>query len=199
MIAVSILILELLFLGAAWSLFPSIREYFRHGSLSKKLEYQSQKQRSFISSLYLLFKTRTLFKRHQFIPNQALLNHKHGSTFQATSFGSTTTYTIEPHNVQAILASSFEHWGLAPTQLPAVEAFCGHGLLTTDGERWAKSRAIVTPFFRRAASIDLKRFDSILDEAFQRVPRKELVVDLQPIFFDMVSAPTEISNTPKSL
>ena len=188
MTSVSVILIEIFCCGLIWSFISSLRAYSVRANLSEKLIFKSPKRKSYALGLYLYFRLRKLFQRHQFVTDQAQINHRHGSTFQTKSIGSTTLYTIEPRNTQAILASNFHAWGLEPTKLAALQAFCGHGLLTTDGERWARTRSIVTTFFRRAASIDLPAFDRILGEAFQRVPSNGDVVNLRPIFYDMVNS-----------
>ena len=170
-----------------WSCLSTLyARYFRRCS-AREQGCQSPKESPFAQGLYLSFKTRRLPLRHEFIPDQALLHSRRDSTFQTTTMGSTTIYTIEPQNIQAIWASCFQDWAVAPIKFRVLGPFCGRGLLTADGERWAISRTTITPSFRNPACINLTLFDTILNEAFDRIPMNGSAVDLQPILFDMVS------------
>ncbi|CAJ2513377.1 Uu.00g014960.m01.CDS01 [Anthostomella pinea] len=91
-----------------------------------------------------------------------------GPTFQASSLGRTTIFTIDPENVKAVLATKFKHFDLGPRRMKILGPLTGPGIFTNDGTSWEHSRSLVRPTFtkvqpdRRSGSVE---------------------ADLQPLFF----------------
>lgn len=108
----------------------------------------------------------------------------HGRTFQSVAFGTTTIYTIEPKNLQAVFATDFSNWGVQPMRLFAFEPFIGRGIMVADGAFWEQSRALIKPTFTRAqiADLHLARYSSHVSKLISLLPKDGSTVDLQPLF-----------------
>ncbi|KAF1815825.1 cytochrome P450 [Eremomyces bilateralis CBS 781.70] len=80
------------------------------------------------------------------IPRYEALN-----TFTIASkvFGLNVLETIEPKNLQAILATNFKDFDLGDQRNKQLGAVLGHSIFTSDGEFWAHSRALFRPSFNR--------------------------------------------------
>lgn len=62
-----------------------------------------------------------------------------GLTFSGTTMGRTFLLTIDTENIRAMLATSFQDFGLG-TRMYAMGPFLGSGIFTTDGKAWEHSR-----------------------------------------------------------
>lgn len=78
------------------------------------------------------------------------LYERYGPTWQVTSFGRDVINTIDPENIQSVMALDFESWGLAPLRYPAAGPFMGRGVFTSDGPFWQQARAQIKPALARA-------------------------------------------------
>ena len=101
--------------------------------------------------------------------------------------GAATFNTIDPENLQAIYGSRVKDWGVEPVRLAAMEPLCGRGFITTDGETWERSRALLKPSFSRAHIENVFAFESAVDEFFRRLPLDGSTVDLGPLLSELVS------------
>lgn len=90
--------------------------------------------------------------------------------------------TTEPQNVKTILSLSFEDFGIANRE-KSLGRLLGKGIFTTDGERWAHSRAMIRPNFTRNQVADLEAFERHIQTLFAILPRDGSTVDLQELFF----------------
>lgn len=59
----------------------------------------------------------------------------------------------------------------------------GHGIFTTDGSAWERSRAMVRPNFTRQQVADLDMFENHMSHLIDSIPRDGSTVDLQDLFF----------------
>ena len=64
------------------------------------------------------------------------LYDKYGRTWQSTSFGRGIVNTIDPSNIQSVMANDFESWGLESRRYPAAAPFMGRGVFTSNGSFW---------------------------------------------------------------
>lgn len=117
---------------------------------------------------------------------------KHGRTFQVTNFGKEFIFTIEPTNVQSVMALDFESWGLEPLRLPAVDPYIGPGVFTTDGRFWSHARAQVKPILSKGEFSDLSRLEHHFQNLLHLVPRDGSPIDVQPLLEQMVLVHIEI-------
>ncbi|KAE8441932.1 hypothetical protein EG329_004140 [Mollisiaceae sp. DMI_Dod_QoI] len=109
------------------------------------------------------------------------LFNKYGQTWQATNFGKEMIFTIDPENIQSVMATDFDSWGLEPLRLPALDPYMGPGVFTTDGPFWAHARAQVKPILSKAQFSDLSRLEHHFQNFLPLLPRDGIAVDIQPI------------------
>ncbi|KAF9890367.1 hypothetical protein FE257_006034 [Aspergillus nanangensis] len=76
-------------------------------------------------------------------------------TFRASMLGSTFVQTIEPKNIQALLATQFKDFELGDLRRRIFFPFLGNGIFTADGSLWEHSRAMLRPQFVREQVADL--------------------------------------------
>ena len=62
-----------------------------------------------------------------------------GETHQAVTLGRRVTFTMDPENLKAVLATKFKDFGLGQ-RLAAFGPLLGQGIFTTDGSHWEHSR-----------------------------------------------------------
>ena len=142
--------------------------------------------------LDLFLKTGKLFQENQYLPELVRRYQDLGSTFETKSFGSFAINSIRPENLQTIWVSNYKDWGVQPVRLPAQYPFCGVGFITTDGPIWEHSRALLKPSFNRANMTDLTTLEKYLQLVIDRIPRDGSTIDLQPLFFNLVSLATSV-------
>lgn len=109
------------------------------------------------------------------------LLHKYGKTVLTNSWGVKQYVTMDPLNMQTILATQVEKFGSAPMNLPMCKPFLGQGLLTTDGALWKKSRQMINPVFARAQVSELSTFEKHLDRMISCIPTDGSTIDMQPL------------------
>jgi len=93
--------------------------------------------------------------------------------------------TAEPENMKAIFATKFEDWSTGERNR-VLEPLLGHGIFTTEGEHWARSRVMIRPNFVRSQISDLDRLESHTNDLFRLIPADGQEVDLQPLFFQLM-------------
>jgi cytochrome P450 len=140
-----------------------------------------------IFGLDLFFKNARAISANQYLPTLQARYAKMGRTFSTLSFGTKVICSIEPENLKTAWVTNFEDWGVQSSRLPALGPFVGRGFLSTDGAEWEHSRALLKPSLRRAIIADLEPFESSLREMIGKIPRDGSTVDLQRLFFDLVT------------
>ena len=136
--------------------------------------------------LDLFFLTGKLFEENKYLPNLVERYGKLGRTFESNLLGLPSINTIEPQNLQTVYVAKSKDWGVQPIRLPAQEPFCGRGFITTDGNQWEHSRALLKPSFNKA-NIDIIGLERGLKLVLGRIPKDGSAVDLQPLFLQLVS------------
>jgi cytochrome P450 len=124
------------------------------------------------------FKSNTLFehlhRRHQ----------KYGDTFTLADVGVSFIVTIEPKNVQAILATQFKEFSLPTDRHKAFFPLLGTGIFTSNGFAWEHSRALLRPNFVRQQVADLDTFETHVSRFLELIPADgKTMVDWQDLFF----------------
>ncbi|ORY11981.1 cytochrome P450 52A12 [Clohesyomyces aquaticus] len=94
---------------------------------------------------YLYDRTNGLYSE-----NGALL-----TTFYQNVLGSPAIFTVNPKNIQTILATQFKDFGLGSTRNSNFAPLLGHGIFASDGKQWENSRALLRPQFAREQVSDL--------------------------------------------
>lgn len=77
-------------------------------------------------------------------------------TIATKVFGLDGLDTIEPKNVQALLATNFNDFVLGDQRNKQLGALLGRSIFTSDGEFWAHSRALFRPVFNRESINDFE-------------------------------------------
>lgn len=111
-------------------------------------------------------------------------HNQHGPTFK-TSLGRRVVVTIEPKNVQAILALKFKDFDLG-SRNKALSPLLGQGIFASDGQLWEHSRALMRPNFARNQVADVGLYERHVSNLINNIPVDGSTVDLQELFFQMV-------------
>lgn len=107
-----------------------------------------------------------------------------GRTFKLR-LGRELIATVEPKNVQAILALQFKDFDLG-SRNDAMRPLLGQGIFASDGVIWEHSRALLRPNFVRNQIADIAIYEKHVSTLIKWIPRDESTVDLQDLFFRMV-------------
>ena len=106
-----------------------------------------------------------------------------GTTFEQVLLGSRGVDTIDPKNIEAVLSTQFDEFGLG-ARSDNFRALLGHGIFTQDGAPWRSSRDLLKPQFMETRS---KAFADIQEKVERFIIKVKAastgVVDLQPLFF----------------
>jgi cytochrome P450 len=113
------------------------------------------------------------------------LHEELGATFLSKFYGSRKVHTIEPRNVQAVMSTNFESWGVQPLRLFSFEPLIGRGIMGTDGRLWEHSRALLRPAFARKEISDLPSLETHVKSLLAKIPGDGSTVDLRPLFTRM--------------
>ncbi|KAJ5605217.1 n-alkane-inducible cytochrome P450 [Penicillium lagena] len=112
-------------------------------------------------------------------------HHIYGTTFKAKMAGRNVIFTVEPRNVQTVLALKFQDFELGKIRNTALRPLLGHGIFCTDGSRWENSRALLRPNFVRNQIADIEVYENHVAKLIKLIPGDDSTVDLQPLFFRM--------------
>ncbi|KAL1896320.1 hypothetical protein Sste5346_004704 [Sporothrix stenoceras] len=118
------------------------------------------------------------------------------TTFAQYLLGTRSIATSDPANMEAILSTSFDDYGLG-LRSPAFHPLLGsHGIFTQDGQAWKASRKTLRPVFSTTSSEEDGNFmavkrcveelaASIRQSGSDSRQRGKWTVDLQPLFFKL--------------
>lgn len=115
---------------------------------------------------------------------------KNGTTFESPGlFTDSRLNTIDPVNIQAILASQFQDFELG--QQLNRRLLLGKCIFTTDGPFWEHSRAMFKPQFAREQINNLRETEVAVQELFRALPligtesasNSSVEVNLLPMFY----------------
>ncbi|KAJ6090417.1 hypothetical protein N7486_009232 [Penicillium sp. IBT 16267x] len=102
--------------------------------------------------------------------------------------GRTLVETIDPINVQTVLASKFKDFDLG-SRNDAFGPLLGQGIFASDGPAWEHSRALLRPNFVRNQVSDIAVYEKHVAQLIKKIPVDGSTVDLQDLFFQMVLYP----------
>ena len=109
------------------------------------------------------------------------------ATVRQYLFGTMVYFTIDPENIQAILAKQFDDFELGPVRRGNFWPFLGNGIFTADGKDWEHARAMLRPQFARNLVADLELEEKHVQDLLKHMPTKSDGwtdgVNLQPLFF----------------
>jgi cytochrome P450 len=97
-------------------------------------------------------------------------------------FGQVGYMTIDPKNIEAILSTRFEDWGLG-SRSQGLFPLLGEGIFTQDGLAWKHSREMLRRQFVRIQYQNVKVFDEHINDLISALASSKGIVDLQPLFF----------------
>lgn len=125
-------------------------------------------------------------KENRFLEHVRAWHRTYGITFKASMIGRRVAFTVEPKNVQTVLALKFKDFELGEYRNRAMRPLLGYGIFSTDGSKWEHSRALLRPNFTRNQITDMLVYERHVSALIKRIPRGGETVDLQDLFFRMV-------------
>jgi cytochrome P450 len=106
------------------------------------------------------------------------------NTFSNTIVQLNIITTIDPANIQAVLAQDFSDYDLGG-RIHAWGPLVGKGVFTSDGHEWAHRRAMIRPNFTKQQVASLDMFEKHFGHLLALLPRDGSTIDLQKLFFSM--------------
>lgn len=102
-------------------------------------------------------------------------------TFEQRLLGISGIDTVDPKNIEAVLATQFTSFGMGDR--PDVwKPFIGPGIFTQDGEDWKHSRDLLRPLFLSKREDNFLEVQESVEALIKCIPDGK-VVDFQPLFF----------------
>ena len=100
-------------------------------------------------------------------------------------FGVTGYFTTDPENVEAILSTRFEDYGLGSRRLAGFPLL-GEGIFVQDGHAWKRSRELIRRQFVRVQKKTPEAFTSHVDELIFSIAEAAVDgrVDLRPLMYE---------------
>ncbi|KAJ5133517.1 hypothetical protein N7526_004882 [Penicillium atrosanguineum] len=123
-------------------------------------------------------------KRVQIISER---ENRYVSTYNICNLGRNHVFTIDPKNIQALLATQFKDFELGQVRHASMHPLLGTGIFTADGEEWSRSRGLLRPQFTRDQISQLDLEEEHVKKAMQALPVAAngwtAATDIQSIFF----------------
>jgi cytochrome P450 len=101
----------------------------------------------------------------------------------------------DPVNIQAVLATQSADWDVSEHRAASMKPLFGHGIFTSRGEYWKRSRALIRPQFAMDQINDLDLFERHVQQLFAAIDKQCEVgtapsgwtraFDLQPLFYNL--------------
>jgi len=107
-------------------------------------------------------------------------------TIRLELWGVTGYITTDPENIETILSTRFEDYGLGSRRIASLP-FLGEGIFGQDGPAWKRSRDLIRRQFVRVQKQTLQAFTPHVDELVSTLKQAAAVgdiVDLKPFFFE---------------
>jgi cytochrome P450 len=116
-------------------------------------------------------------------------------TIRLELWGVTGYITTDPENVETILSTRFEDYGLGSRRVAGIPLL-GEGIFAQDGSAWKHSRELIRRQFVRVQKQTLEVFTPHINELISTMKNQAKsgeMVDLKPIFYDFsLSTTTEL-------
>ncbi|KAL0939888.1 Cytochrome P450 52A2 [Colletotrichum truncatum] len=113
-----------------------------------------------------------------------------GPTYTMPGFFSRRTlHTVEPANIQAILATKFKDFDLGELRIEQFRPLLGTSIFTADGPFWEHSRAMFRPQFSRDNINDLQKTELAVQSLFKAMQLSgkqsdgAVEIDIMPLLF----------------
>jgi cytochrome P450 len=137
--------------------------------------------------LDILFTNINYLKTNQRVKQWHNSFRQYGATYGFYLFGKRTIATIDARNVQFVLATEFEKFGVGPGRLKGSLPMVGRGVINTDGEVWRKGRDLIMPVFSRSQIANREMFERHFAKFLERLQGcGDETVDLKPMFDELV-------------
>jgi cytochrome P450 len=81
-------------------------------------------------------------------------------------------HTVDPQNIQTILSLKFKDYELGGRRRRNIIPIVGHGIFTTDGKAWERSRTILRPFFGKGTGGGLEGVETHVGELIRVIERR---------------------------
>lgn len=107
-------------------------------------------------------------------------------TVRLELWGVTGYITTDPANIETILSTKFEDYGLGNRRIASLP-FLGEGIFGQDGPAWKHSRDLIRRQFVRVQKQTLKAFAPHVDELVSTLKEAAAsgdIVDIKPFFFE---------------
>lgn len=114
------------------------------------------------------------------------------STVKFEQWGVTGYITTDPKNIETILSTRFEDYGLGSRRVAGLPLL-GEGIFAQDGPAWKHSRELIRRQFVRVQKQNLQAFTSHVNElcnTLKQAARSGEIVNLQPLFFEFTLGTT---------
>ncbi|KAK4865999.1 hypothetical protein LT330_008739 [Penicillium expansum] len=119
---------------------------------------------------------------HRFLELIRGWHRSYGPTFKARILNRKFIFTVEPQNIQTILALKFKDFGISSARIDALRPLMGKGIFGVDGSEWEHARALLRPNFSRTQIHDTQLYENHVAELIERIPRDGSTIDLVPLF-----------------
>jgi cytochrome P450 len=111
------------------------------------------------------------------------------TTYEKLFEGQQMYFTLEPANIQALLATQFQDFGTGHERYQQFKPVLGKSIFSSDGAFWEHSRALFRPQFSRENINDLEATDKASMALIKAIEPIGIsgwtnVVELQPLFFN---------------
>ncbi|KAK4994759.1 hypothetical protein LTR66_005273, partial [Elasticomyces elasticus] len=108
-------------------------------------------------------------------------------SYQQTTLGQAIVMTSDPKNIQALLSTQFDDFGLGEARRGNMMATLGDGIFVQDGKAWEHSRALIRPSFVRDQVSDLDLEERHVQNMMRAFPAQSdgwtADTNLQTLFF----------------
>ncbi|KAJ6031306.1 Cytochrome P450 E-class [Penicillium herquei] len=115
------------------------------------------------------------------------LENRYVTTYISRGLGRDVIFTMEPKNVQALLATQFKDFELGTSRRRSMHPMLGTGIFTADGQEWSHSRSLLRPQFTRDQISQLDLEETHVQKAMEAMPVAAngwtATTDIQSIFF----------------
>ncbi|KAH8817050.1 cytochrome P450 family protein [Xylogone sp. PMI_703] len=110
-------------------------------------------------------------------------------TWEVKFMGAPQFWTNNPKNIQAILATKFEDFGISHSRKGVFFPLLGNGIFTDNGKDWEHSRALLRPQFTRDQIADLELEETHVQHLLAHIPSDSSgwtpEMDIGPLFFSL--------------
>ncbi len=166
--------------------------FFRRRQLAKEFGCKPPQSKAPLKDPFLgldfVYKTIQNAKQYRYLDGTNERFKAYGITYASKHLHYATIHTIDPANIQHVLATRFEDFKLSSFRVDAMVPLFGRGIFTTDGHSWKHSRALIRPSFDRHNIIThLEALEVHVQNFLALIPKDGSTVDLQDLFFKYTS------------